>query len=267
MASQRAGSASSSYFQAIPSAGYGPASHGSFHLYRHVSLDTCFVLIDSFRASLTDLEPCIPLDDIEVNVDSTDVFNLSCLARASQHAGQFVRDYHDPHIDVTCDQYVQSKQEEWSAVLVFLRSQQTSGMTRVKHGWAELRYHWYVLCSSSNEADDRLRILLYYPRLGRSAGAAAEASVFLLRSCSNIIHIHTELSHMGKLDPSWPQLKRIITCGQVLVICCARGEIHALESAGIFSRLIDLLESHATLWPSAADAAVAYRRAAKVLGK
>jgi hypothetical protein len=115
-------------------------------------------------------------------------------------------------------------------------------------------------------ADDRLRILLYYPRLGRSAGAAAEASVFLLRSCSNIIHIHTELSHMGKLDPSWPQLKRIITCGQVLIMCCARGEIHALESAGIFSRLIDLLDSHATLWPSAADAATAYKRAAKVLG-
>jgi hypothetical protein len=71
---------------------------------------------------------------------------------------------------------------------------------------------------------------------------------------------------MGKLDPSWPQLKRIITCGQVLIMCCARGEIHALESAAIFSRLIDLLDSHATLWPSAADAATAYKRAAKVLG-
>jgi len=101
------------------------------------------VLMTSFRASLTDLKPCIPLDDIEVNVDSTDVFTLSCLARASQYAGQFVRDYHDPDIDVTCDQYVKSKQEEWGAALAFLRAQQTSGMTRVKHGWAELRYHWY----------------------------------------------------------------------------------------------------------------------------
>jgi hypothetical protein len=116
-------------------------------------------------------------------------------------------------------------------------------------------------------SDSRLRILLFYPRLRRSVGAAAEASVFLLRSCSNIIHIHTELSHMGKLDPSWPQLKRIITCGQVLVMCCARGEIHALESAGILSRLIDLLESHTTMWPNAADAVVAYKRAAKALGE
>jgi hypothetical protein len=72
---------------------------------------------------------------------------------------------------------------------------------------------------------------------------------------------------MGKLDPSWPQLKRIITCGQALVICCARGEIHALESAGIFSRLIDLLDSHTTLWPSAAEASAGYKRAAKALGK
>lgn len=112
----------------------------------------------------------------------------------------------------------------------------------------------------------RLRILLYYPRLRRSSGAAAEAQVYLLRSCSNIIHIHSELAHMGKLDPSWPQLKRIITCGQVLVMCCSRGEIHALESAGIFSRLIDLLEGHISLWPSAAEAVTAYKRAAKVLG-
>jgi hypothetical protein len=79
-----------------------------------------------------------------VNVDASDVFTLSCLARASQNAGQFVKDYHDPNIDVTGDDYVRARQEEWSAVLAFLRNQQTSGMTRVKHGWAELRYHWYV---------------------------------------------------------------------------------------------------------------------------
>lgn len=72
---------------------------------------------------------------------------------------------------------------------------------------------------------------------------------------------------MGKLDPSWPQLKRIITCGQVLIICCARGEIHALESAGIFSRLIDLLEGHMSFWPIATDAVAAYKRAAKSLGE
>lgn len=95
-----------------------------------------------FRASLTDLEPCIPLQDIEVNVDSTDVFTLSCLARASQHAGQYVQDYHDATIDITSNGYVRQKQEEWSAVLSSLRSQKTSGMTRVKHAWAELRYHW-----------------------------------------------------------------------------------------------------------------------------
>lgn len=72
---------------------------------------------------------------------------------------------------------------------------------------------------------------------------------------------------MGKLDPSWPQLKRIITCGQVLIVCCVKGEIHALESAGIFSRLIDLLEGHMSFWPIATDAVVAFKRAAKSLGK
>jgi hypothetical protein len=72
---------------------------------------------------------------------------------------------------------------------------------------------------------------------------------------------------MGKLDPSWPQLKRILTCGQVLILCCARGEIHALESAGIFTRLFELLESHIALWPIASEALSAYKRTAKVLGE
>lgn len=171
-------------------------------------------------------------------------------------------------------------------MLAFLRGQKTSGMTRVKHAWAELRYHWYVLLGSSahppypvemwqfvivlvlvTDSTRRLRILLYYPRLRRSSGPASEALVYLLRSASNIIHIHSELAHMGKLDPSWPQLKRIITCGQVLIICCARGEIHALESAGVFSRLIDLLEGHMTLWPSAGEAVTGFKRAAKALGR
>lgn len=72
---------------------------------------------------------------------------------------------------------------------------------------------------------------------------------------------------MGKLDPSWPQLKRIITCGQVLIICCVKGEIHALESAGVFSRLIDLLEGHMSLWPIAGEAVMGFKRAAKTLGQ
>jgi hypothetical protein len=91
--------------------------------------------------------------------------------------------------------------------------------------------------------------------------------MYATRSAINILNTHSEAALMGKLDPSWPQLKRIITCGQVLVICCARGEIQAMEGVDLFLRLIALLEAHLDFWPIAAEAILAYRDAASRLGE
>jgi len=86
------------------------------------------------------------------------------------------------------------------------------------------------------------------------------------RSLVNIINIHTEAAHVGKLDPSWPQLVRIMSCGQLLILCCARGEIHTLEASDLFIRLIALLEAHVEFWPAVRDAITGYRHAALRFG-
>lgn len=91
--------------------------------------------------------------------------------------------------------------------------------------------------------------------------------MYATRSAINILNTHSEAALMGKLDPSWPQLKRIITCGQVLIICCARGEIQAMEGVDLFLRLIALLEAHLEFWPIAAEAILGYRDAAARLGE
>jgi hypothetical protein len=44
MASQGAWATSNSYFQTVPTSGYGPASHRRFRIYRYVSLVTCPLL-------------------------------------------------------------------------------------------------------------------------------------------------------------------------------------------------------------------------------
>lgn len=90
--------------------------------------------------------------------------------------------------------------------------------------------------------------------------------MILARSLVNIINIHTEAAQAGRLDPSWPQLVRIMTCGQLLVLCCARGELHTLETTAMFSRLIALLGAHITFWPSVQDAITGFRLAALRFG-
>lgn len=113
----------------------------------------------------------------------------------------------------------------------------------------------------------RLRLLLHIPRMTLSSGRAGQATIYAARSATHILNTHSEAAFMGKLDPSWPQYKRIITCGQVLVLCCARGEIQALEGVDLFARLIALLEAHVDFWPTALVAIQGYREAASRLGK
>lgn len=100
-----------------------------------------------------------------------------------------------------------------------------------------------------------------------SPGRANQATIYSARSVISILNIHTEAAFIGKLDPSWPQLKRIITCGQVLVLCCARGEVQQLEGADLFTKLIALLEAHVEFWPVVYGAIEGYRQAAGKLGE
>lgn len=111
----------------------------------------------------------------------------------------------------------------------------------------------------------RLRILLHIPRLttGNQGGSAL---MILARSVVNIINIHTEAAEAGKLGPSWPQLIRIMTCGQLLVLCCARGELHTLEATAMFVRLLALLGAHTNFWPAVHDAITGFRLAALRFG-
>lgn len=103
--------------------------------------------------------------------------------------------------------------------------------------------------------------------MASTPGRAAQARMYVLRSATQILHIHSEAAPMGRLDPSWPQLKRVLTCGQILVLCCARGEVPALEAADLFQKLCHLIRVHADFWPMASRADQAYRDAATRLGE
>ena len=97
--------------------------------------------------------------------------------------------------------------------------------------------------------------------------AQATTYIYLSRAASHIIHLYTELNSFGRLDPSWPQLKRIDTCGQILILCCSKGDLHPLEAQNLFEKLVKLLETHVETWPDAADTAHGFVKAVRALGQ
>lgn len=91
---------------------------------------------------MTDLKPAIPVAELEIipNLTTKGIFEL--MTKASNHAVKYLRDYADPVVDVTSPTYLASSEEAWTEDLENLQAQNTSGLLRVKHGWAEMRLHW-----------------------------------------------------------------------------------------------------------------------------
>lgn len=94
---------------------------------------------------MTDLKPAIPVAELEFAPNSHPKGIVECMIRASNHAVKFLRDYADPEVDINSPGYLATSEESWSEDLEYLHSQSTTGLLRVKHGWAEMRLHWCVV--------------------------------------------------------------------------------------------------------------------------
>lgn len=111
----------------------------------------------------------------------------------------------------------------------------------------------------------RLRILLYAPHLTH-ARLAAQAHSAIARAITQILHIYPELVAIRQLNPSWPQIQRLVVCGQLLILCYESGELRRCESQTLFGMVVDLLDKHALTWPICAGLAEGFQRAARAFG-
>lgn len=109
-----------------------------------------------------------------------------------------------------------------------------------------------------------MRILLHYPRL---ALGYPLSNVVVARSVTQILHTYSALAAHGYLNPSWPQLRRITVCGQLVILLCSSGEMGTLEGEQMLGILIELLDGHASLWPIVSSIKATYVQAAGVLGE
>jgi hypothetical protein len=119
---------------------------------------------------------------------------------------------------------------------------------------------------TSRLISSRIRILLYIPQLSQN-DKASDAYAVILRCLSRIFHVYYDIVEIQELNPSWPQVARLVVCGQLLILASHAEELHRREAEHLFKDLIHLLELHRHAWPSCQQLTLGIRAAARVLSE
>jgi hypothetical protein len=94
-----------------------------------------------FHACLTDLEPSIPFEEIDVDPrPPVDLFPSS-QRHCSYFTAKFLAEYSDPHVDTASVEYVGSAEAAWMPHLRELRHAATADLS-VQDARAQFRYNW-----------------------------------------------------------------------------------------------------------------------------
>ncbi|OWZ62893.1 hypothetical protein AYX15_05038 [Cryptococcus neoformans] len=79
-------------------------------------LFSAFYYSNIFRAFLTDLKPCIPLSEIDVDPTPPPQLIPHGLARASYHTAKYLKDYADPTVDMSTEEYITLTETAWMGI-------------------------------------------------------------------------------------------------------------------------------------------------------
>ena len=159
---------------------------------------------------------------------------------------------HDDTVDSTTPEFVLGAESKWLGYMSEWRlssasAPATAGTITL---WASIRFHWWVPLRVLPYS--RLWILLRYPCLSHPLLGASSMPI-VMASVGHILSIYTTLDELSSLNPSWPQLRRIITCGQLLILCQDEGAVPLSDFLRLAQLTFALLEKHAELWPVAGE--------------
>lgn len=79
---------------------------------------------------------------------------------------------------------------------------------------------------------------LSHPTLG------ASSTPIVARSLSRILHTYASLAASNLFHPCYAQLRRVVTCGQLLVLCYTARELGRNEAEELFAVYISLVKEH-----------------------
>ena len=107
---------------------------------------------------------------------------------------------------------------------------------------------------------------MYLPHITQGDNSY-EAYAVIIRCISHILNTYYELVDLQALNPSWPQIVRLVACGHILILACDAKHLHHREGATLFKMLIHLLGLHKATWPSCEGLATSFTRAAQAAGE
>ncbi|ORY27117.1 hypothetical protein BCR39DRAFT_589368 [Naematelia encephala] len=211
-------------------------------------LFSAFTSADTLFAGLMDTEPFLSSDNFDVKPLAIRFIDLHQASLDELDHNEYFQRAGSELLDL---QVASRFNRGWSTCLKKLRAVHVSDGHMIERSWAQLRYNWLQI---------RLNSLMLI-----DSTLAAHAYPHLCRAVSQILNCYTELHNLKQLNTSWPQLQRISTCGQILILCMAAGELHKLEAENLFNMLLCLIAEHRPAWPEAEMLLEGFRHAGRCL--
>jgi hypothetical protein len=159
---------------------------------------------------------------------STDVPQTQgILSRLAILESELLGQIHSGRIDTTTPDFVLNTESRWWPLMRECGDERNDRLLASIHPYADIRFNWCVgvfSLSSSCSADSRIRLLLRAPCLSHPTLGASST---------------TDLFH-----PCYAQLRRIVTCGQLLVLCHTARELGRHEAEELFAVFLGLVKEH-----------------------
>lgn len=106
--------------------------------------------------------------------------------------------------------------------------------------------------------------MLRFPCLSNPYLAQSSLAI-LARSVTHIIQSYAASIAIQRFTASWPDLRRIVTCGQLAVLLYDRGELIKPELETLFQTTFSLLSEIRPLCPMAEDATNSFRQIIRIM--
>jgi hypothetical protein len=89
----------------------------------------------------------------------------------------------------------------------------------------------------------------------------------IARSATQILLVYRAIYRTGQFNLAWPHLRRVLTCGQLIVQCYWRYELQKEEAEIAMQMAFELLDKLALRWKSATPARASLWELARGLGE
>ncbi|BEJ13893.1 hypothetical protein CspHIS471_0310670 [Cutaneotrichosporon sp. HIS471] len=187
---------------------------------------------DTWFATLVDAPPFTRLGEYDYDPSvSTDVPQTQgILSRLAVLESELLSQIHSGRVDTTTPDFVLSTESRWWPLMRECGDERNDRLLASIHPYADIRFNW-------------IRLLLRAPCLSHPTLGASSTPI-VARSLSRILHTYASLAATDLFHPCYAQLRRIVTCGQLLVLCHTARELGRHEAEELFAVFLGLVKEH-----------------------